>query len=121
MIRAVAMARLLRVAARSAGRGIALMEDQSGKAPTGPGSGRAGHPTQEFEVRVTGGVPDEVLEELAQVDVTLQELRTSLRGRFRDQAELHGFLVKLRAFGLEVVEVRRLSAGITDDPEAGGP
>jgi hypothetical protein len=70
---------------------------------------------QVFEVRVTGLVPEEVLHELVDVQVSSRELRTSLRGTFRDQAELHGFLAKLRAFGLDVVEVHRLA---TDAPAA---
>ena len=72
---------------------------------------------QVFEVRVTGTVPDDVLAQLAPVDVTDQELRTSLRGHFRDQAELHGFLARLRALGLDVVEVRRLPQEGGSDPE----
>jgi hypothetical protein len=70
---------------------------------------------QVFEVRVTGLVSEDVLHELADVEISSRELRTSLRGTFRDQAELHGFLAKLRAFGLDVVEVHRLA---TDTPAA---
>jgi hypothetical protein len=62
---------------------------------------------QVFEVRVSGLVPDELLPGLAPVEVVGHELRTSLLGHFADQAELHGFLARLRAFGLDVVEVRR--------------
>jgi hypothetical protein len=77
---------------------------------------------QVFEVRVTGTVPDDVLAQLAPVDVTDQELRTSLRGHFRDQAELHGFLARLRALGLDVVEVRRLPLeGGSDQEEVADP
>ena len=96
------------------------MEDRSPQAPGAKGPVRPDETAQAFEIRITGSIPDDVLEQLAPVDVTTRELRTSLRGRFRDQAELHGFLVKLRAFGLEVVEVRRLAIGTTDDPDTGG-
>ena len=75
---------------------------------------RAGD-VQVFEVRVTGLVSEDVLQQLADVEVSSRELRTSLRGTFRDQAELHGFLARLRAFGLDVVEVHRLAA----EPPAG--
>ena len=97
-----------------------MMEGQSSE---DTGARGPGHATgdQVFEVRITGSVPDAVLEQLAPVDVTIRELRTSLRGHFRDQAELHGFLVKLRAYGLDVVEVRRLSTGSTEDPGADEP
>ncbi len=64
-----------------------------------------------YEVRVTGLVPTkDVLEDLGDVEIAEQEIRTVLSGRFRDQAALFGFLHRLRAFGLEVVEVRRLGA-----------
>jgi hypothetical protein len=69
-----------------------------------PGREDAG---QVFEVRVSGLVPDELAARLDPVEVVTHELRTSLLGHFADQAELHGFLARLRAFGLEVVEVRR--------------
>jgi hypothetical protein len=86
----------------------------------GPPVARARDGDMVFEVRITGVVSDEVLDELAHVEVTNRELRTSLRGRFQDQSELHGFLARLRAFGLEVVEVRRLATGDPDLPDAAG-
>ncbi len=90
------------------------MEQDSPQAPV---TGDRGPADQVFEVRITGAVSDDVLEQLGHVDVTTRELRTSLRGHFQDQAELHGFLARLRAFGLDVVEVRRLAAGTTTDSE----
>jgi hypothetical protein len=63
-----------------------------------------------YEIRVTGLVPtEELLAELGDVDIAEHELRTVLSGRFTDQAALYGFLHRLRAFGLEVVEVRRIA------------
>lgn len=67
-----------------------------------------------FEIRIAGLVPQQILLNLADVEVTSQELRTVLSGRFRDQAELHGFLARLRAFGLDVVEVRRVALGTVE-------
>lgn len=62
-----------------------------------------------YEVRVTGLVPtQDLLDELGDVEVAEHEVRTVLSGRFPDQAALYGFLHKLRAYGLEVVEVRRV-------------
>lgn len=78
---------------------------------------RQGVPGQVFEVRVTGLVPESTLQQLAHVEISFQELRTSLRGHFRDQAELHGFLATLRTFGLDVVEVRRLAVGAGPEEE----
>ena len=64
-----------------------------------------------YEVRVAGLVPtQDLLEELSDVEVAEHEFRTVLTGHFADQAALHGFLHRLRAFGLEVVEVRRVTA-----------
>jgi hypothetical protein len=40
---------------------------------------------------------------------------TVLSGRFPDKAALNGFLHRLRAYGLEVVEVRRVPT--TEEPE----
>jgi hypothetical protein len=62
-----------------------------------------------YEVRVTGLVPtQELLDELGDVDIAEHEVRTVLSAQLPDQAALYGFLQRLRAFGLEVVEVRRL-------------
>jgi hypothetical protein len=83
-----------------------------------PASDRRAPHDQVFEVKITGLVPNNVLQQLADVEISSQELRTSLRGHFRDQAELHGFLARLRAFGLDVVEVRRLT--IPGDPDERG-
>jgi hypothetical protein len=66
-----------------------------------------------FEVSIDGLVPQVLLNELGNVEVSSQEMRTVLTGHFRDQAEVYGFLERLRAYALEVVEVRRIG-----DPEA---
>ncbi len=98
-----------------------MMEGHSPEEPGATGSGRAGDGDQVFEVRVTGNVPEDVLEELALADVSARELRTLLRAHFRDQSELHGFLAKLRTYGLEVVEVRRLTVDPADEPDNEAP
>ncbi|WP_432936975.1 hypothetical protein ACQPXM_24105 [Kribbella sp. CA-253562] len=59
-----------------------------------------------YEIRVVGPVPEQLLPELGEVSITELEMRTVLTGLFIDQAELHGFLQRLRAFGLDLVEVR---------------
>jgi len=77
---------------------------------------------QAFEIRVAGLAPQQVLVQLADVETSSRETRTVLICRFRDQAELHGFLARLRTFGLEVVEVRRLITGTADEELTGdGP
>jgi hypothetical protein len=82
-----------------------------------------------YEVRVAGLVQtQDLLDELNDVEVAEHEFRTVLTGHFADQAALHGFLHRLRAFGLEVVEVRRVSTSdqaqpgpATDEAGAGTP
>jgi hypothetical protein len=61
-----------------------------------------------YEVRVAGRIPPGALAGLSDVQVAQQELRTELTGCFQDQAALHGFLQRLRALGLEFIEVRSL-------------
>ena len=74
-------------------------------------------PSRTFEIRLSGLVAtDYLLAQVGNIDVAEQELRTVLSGRFVDQAELHGFLQRLESLGLEVVEVRRVSASAGDDP-----
>jgi len=64
-----------------------------------------------YEVRVDGSIPTPVLRELEDIEVSALELRTVLSRRFEDQAALYGFLHRLRAFGLDIVEVRRVAGG----------
>jgi hypothetical protein len=93
---------------------VTAMVEHSADA-AGPGTPTPGPAhRQVFEVRVTGSVEEDVLRQLSDVEVRSQELRTSLRGVFVDQAELHGFLARLRAFGLDVVEVHRLPDGVAE-------
>ncbi len=69
-----------------------------------------------YEIRVVGQVPEELLPELGDVTVTTLEMRTVLTGMFTDQAALHGFLHRLRALGLDLVEVRSVVAPADDAP-----
>jgi hypothetical protein len=75
-----------------------------------------------YEVRIAGLVPTEdLLDELHDVEVAEHEFRTVLTGHFADQAALHAFLQRLRAFGLEVVEVRRVATPEPTGEEAQAP
>jgi hypothetical protein len=74
-------------------------------------------PDRTYEVRINGLVPTkELLEELRDVEIAEHEFRTVLSGRFVDQAELYAFLNRLRSYGLEVVEVRRVPGTGTGEP-----
>jgi len=90
--------------------------DQNPREPVAAGAADA----QAFEIRVAGLVPQQVLVQLVDVETSSRETRTVLIRRCRDQAELHGFLARLRTFGLEVVEVRRLITGAADEESSGG-
>lgn len=76
-------------------------------------------PHRTYEIRLSGLVPtEELLGRVGDVDIAEHEFRTVLSGRFADQAELYGFLHRLRAFGLEVVEVRRVAAAQEESDES---
>ncbi|MFC4787200.1 hypothetical protein ACT8ZV_22175 [Nocardioides sp. MAHUQ-72] len=64
-----------------------------------------------YEVHVAGLVPSEQLAEevagLGEAGVVEHEVCTVLSGTFADQAALHGFLHRLWARRLQVVQVRR--------------
>ena len=62
----------------------------------------------DYEIRVAGLVPNDVLEEIENVRVAIQPVGTTLRGTVVDQAALHGVINRLQGLGLELVEVRRL-------------
>ena len=61
-----------------------------------------------YEIRVRGRVSGAVLERLEGMQGGPEGVQTVLTGRVRDQAELHGLLARVRALGLELVELRRL-------------
>ncbi len=63
-----------------------------------------------YEIRVSGEVPVDVLEELDDVLVTVQPVSTILRGTVVDQSALHGLINRLYVAGLELVEVSRPAA-----------
>lgn len=72
-------------------------------------------------MRLSGLVPTgKLLEELEDVEAAQHEVRTVVTGSFPDQAALYGFLHRLRAYGLEVVEVHRVPTREASD-DAGSP
>jgi hypothetical protein len=70
-----------------------------------------------YEVRVSGLVTPDTLEDLGDVDVTTAAASTVLSGSVADQAALLGLLSRLRAHGLEITEVRRVPAAPDAPPE----
>ena len=63
-----------------------------------------------YEIRVTGTVPSAVLEEIDDVHVFEQPAESILRGAVEDQAALHRMIDRIQGLGLELIEVRRISA-----------
>jgi hypothetical protein len=70
-----------------------------------------------YEIRVSGTLPDDVVAEFGDVHVLTTDVTTVLSGDLPDQAALLGLLARLRALGLNVVEVRRTLQAA--EPDAG--
>jgi hypothetical protein len=65
----------------------------------------------EFEIRIAGALPTEVLEELEHLRVVTQSTETVLQGPVTDQAALIGIINRLQGLGIELREVRQLGPG----------
>lgn len=65
----------------------------------------------EFEIRVAGVLPPDVLEELEHLRVVTRSTETVLQGPVADQAALVGIINRLQGLGIELREVRQLGAG----------
>ena len=65
----------------------------------------------EFEIRVAGRLPADVLEELEDVRVITQDVETVMRGPVRDQAALIGIINRLQGQGIELRGLRQIAAG----------
>jgi hypothetical protein len=63
----------------------------------------------DYEIRVTGEVPADVLEQIEDVRATRQPVESVLRGSVDDQAALNDMINYLQGLGLELTEVRRLT------------
>ena len=61
-----------------------------------------------YEIRVRGRLSDAVLDRFEELDADIATEETVLQGPVGDQAALHGILDRVRALGLELLEVRRL-------------
>jgi hypothetical protein len=61
-----------------------------------------------YEIRIKGGISEQLLTAFEGMESTVQSAETVLRGPALDQAALHGLLDRVRALGLELIEVRRL-------------
>ena len=61
-----------------------------------------------YEIRVRGRLSDAVLDRFDELDADIATEETVLQGPVGDQAALHGILERVRALGLELLEVRRV-------------
>jgi len=71
-----------------------------------------------YEIRVSGTLPDDAVAEFGDVEIVTTDVTTVLSGEVVDQAALLGLLARLRALGLNVVEVRRMLRPPEAEPEA---
>ena len=76
----------------------------------------AGAAVSYYEIRIAGVLPSEALLDFDRLTASVEPVETVVHGQLRDQAALHGLLARLEAFGVEVLEVRRL---YERDPPAG--
>lgn len=60
-----------------------------------------------YEIRVAGAVPEEDLRDMDAVTLVVDQSSTVVYS-IPDQSALYGLLARLRALGIEVVEVRRI-------------
>ena len=70
---------------------------------------------QEYEIRIAGTVPAQVIDELGDAWIAPQGVETVLRGSVPDQAALVGIINWLQGLGIELREVRQI-----EDATSGG-
>jgi hypothetical protein len=63
-----------------------------------------------YEIRIAGVLPSEALLDFDRLTASVEPVETVVHGPLRDQAALQGLLARLEAFGIQLVEVRRLRA-----------
>ena len=61
-----------------------------------------------YEIRIAGVLPSEALLDFDRLTASVEPVETVLHGPIRDQAALNGLLARLEAFGVQVLEIRRL-------------
>ena len=74
-----------------------------------------------YQIRVSGAVPNRLLEDFSGVAISPGQVGTTLHADLADQAELSGLLAALRRAGIVLLEVRREQAFETgaDSPAEG--
>jgi hypothetical protein len=64
-----------------------------------------------YEIRIAGVLPPEALLDFDRLTASIEPVETVVHGQIRDQAALQGLLARLEAFGIQVLEIRRLRTG----------
>ncbi|MFC6157240.1 hypothetical protein [Kribbella jiaozuonensis] len=70
-----------------------------------------------YEIRVAGAVPDQDLLDMGAVPLAVDQVNTVVYS-IPDQSALYGLLARLRALGIEVVEVRRILDSVAESASA---
>ena len=65
-------------------------------------------PSSYYEIRVSGVLPPEALLDFDRLTASVEPVETVWHGPLRDQAARNGLLARLEAFGVQVLEIRRL-------------
>ena len=65
-------------------------------------------PSSYYEIRVSGVLPPEALLDFERLSASVEPVETVVHGPIQDQAALNGLLARLEAFGVQVLEIRRL-------------
>ena len=67
--------------------------------------------TQRYEIRIRGHLTPAVAATFEGLQANLEPVETVLHGALADQAALYGVLDRLEALGLDLIEVRRMAEG----------
>jgi hypothetical protein len=65
-------------------------------------------PSSYYEIRVAGVLPPEAFLDFDRLTASIEPVETVVHGPIQDQAALNGLLARLEAFGVQVIEIRRL-------------
>jgi hypothetical protein len=69
-----------------------------------------------YQVRVSGTIPSELLAELAEMTISVEPPETVLFGELPDQSALFGLISRMHGMGLRLIEIRRLPGGDDERP-----
>jgi hypothetical protein len=69
-----------------------------------------------YQVRVSGTIPSELLAELSDMTISVGPPESVLDGELPDQSALLGLISRMHGMGLRLIEIRRLPAGDDSQP-----